>query len=197
MQNSSAQILPELTDEALVEMIGNGTDVLPELLSRYRGLVLYYTRLYAEGDANFDDYQQEGVLGLLSAAVTYRSSGAAAFRTYAAVCIRNRIHNAVRILHKRKKGELSLEHAEGEAAYLIPDVNDDPEQEILAREWARELDVLLSRILSKQEREIFCYWLSGLSYREIAARVLSPQKSVDNAIQRARRKLRSAWSELN
>ena len=71
------------------------------------------------------------------------------------------------------------------------------ERIVLEKEQASALHRQIAEVLSRQEREIFLLFVNGLSYDEIAARMQISAKSVDNAIQRARRKLRAVWSEKN
>ena len=80
-------------------------------------------------------------------------------------------------------------------AETLVDQAETPEEIVLEREQTSALYRQVADVLSKQEHEIFLLSVNGLSYDEIAARLQVSAKSVDNAIQRARRKLRAAWSE--
>ena len=192
MQNENAQRLRELTDEMLAEMMGTNAEAFAELFARYRGIVRYFSGRYAVNAADAEDYMQEGMLGLYSAAVSYSKGKQVRFRTYASACIRNRIRNAARADRKAIVPEMSFDDPETELSDKVSASDLSPEQEFLAQERADELDALMNRTLSRQEREMFCLAISGMSYEEIAAQMQSPKKSVDNAIQRARRKLREA-----
>lgn len=192
MQDQNAQRLRELTDETLAELIGTNADAFAELFARYRGIVRFFAGRYAVNASDSEDYMQEGMLGLYSAAVSYSKGRQVRFRTFASACIRNRIRNAARAERKAIVSEMSFDDPESALSDTVSASDLSPEQEYLAQERADELDSLMNRTLSRQEREIFCLAISGLTYEEIATYMHSPRKSVDNAIQRARRKLREA-----
>jgi RNA polymerase sporulation-specific sigma factor len=138
------------------------------------------------------------MLGLLAAVTSFQQEKAAGFRTYAVVCIRNRMRNISRMERSASRlagsTDVSLDDPENGIQDLLADEADTPEQAFFEKERVSELYAKLADVLSKQEREIFWLSVSGLSYDEIAERLRIPSKSVDNAIQRARRKLRAVWS---
>ena len=192
MQQFHAQRLRELTDEQLTVLMKEDAEVFEELLARYRRLVSYFAGNSGNSVLDREDLVQEGLLGLYSAALSYQPERQVRFRTYAAACIQNRIRNAARAEKRSVVSELSFDDPENTLSESVSADCPDPEHETLAKEWAQELDLLMDRALSRQEREIFCCALSGMSYEEIASHFQTPAKSVDNAIQRARRKLRAA-----
>lgn len=196
MQNRDAQRLHELTDERLAELLREDAEVFAVLLTRYRGVVAFFAGQYTGRSLEADDLVQEGLLGLYSAALSFSPERGVQFRTYASACIQNRIRNAARAEKRKIVPLLSFDDPDTELSDSVSADEPDPEQEVLAKEWAVELDALMDHTLSRQEREIFCCALSGMSYEEIAEHIHSPQKSVDNAIQRARRKLRAALKEF-
>lgn len=160
-------------------------------------LILRYTRLaracarplfLAGGDS--EDLIQEGLLGLLDAVREYDSHRDASFATFAEVCIRNRLHSAVRSAAREKhmvlSAAVSWEEQEAEESGLSLE---NPEDLIIAREMWREETARLSRKLSAFEREVLGQYLEGFTYREIAEATGKPPKAVDNAVQRIRRKL--------
>lgn len=199
-----------LSDEMLAEAVqdsgrGNGEQpegesALQELIRRYQGLSLQLARQYAVTEEDAEDFAQEGLLGVVTAAFSYSSHRGAGFRTFAAVCIRSRIRSAV----KRgisgvsaRMNAVSLDDAETRAEETISDGRRSPEQIVLERERLSELYGWLRTILSRQEQEIFLLSLSDCSYAEIAQELHISEKSVDNAIQRARRKLRAVRSKTD
>lgn len=196
MQDIDAQRLRELTDEQLAALLRENVDAFAVLLDRFRQTVKLIAGKYTGASLETDDLVQEGLLGLYSAALSYSPERGVRFRTYASACIHNRIRNAARAEKRKIVSALSFDDPEAELSDSVSAGVPDPEQEVLAREWAAELDSLMDQALSRQEREIFCCALSGMSYEEIAAHIKSPQKSVDNAIQRARRKLRAAFQDF-
>ena len=140
---------------------------------------------------------QEGMIGLLSAIRQFDPDNGSSFRYYAEFCIRNRLQSAIKSASRKKhlplNDGLSLEQLSedsGSQLSATPEVfRQDPEDLVLARESKEELYAVLSRCLSKMENRVLEYYLDGLSYREIAARLGKDEKAVDNAVQRIRRKL--------
>jgi RNA polymerase sporulation-specific sigma factor len=190
--------MPNLPDETLVLQWRDAPSAVRVLLNRYHAMVARIANSYAQNAADAEDYAQEGLLGLLAAVSTYSDDRAAGFRTYAAVCIRNRIRSAVRrqslAVGSGTPEALSFDDPDNDLAETLPDRAENPEQVFLEKEHIAELYTKLSEMLSLQEAEVLILSVSGFSYREIAERLHISQKSVDNAVQRARRKLRAVWS---
>ena len=132
--------------------------------------------------ADAEDLSQEGLLGLLAAVRTFQEGKGASFRTYAAVCIRNRLMSAVR----RRRQETPMEMLPGEE---IPAA--DPAQLLAEREAASELLARIRQRLSPREYGVLLRYLNGYGYGEIAAAMGISPKAVDNAIQRARHKIQA------
>lgn len=136
-----------------------------------------------------DDLTQEGLLALLSAVHTYTSGADASFQTYAGVCLRNRMLSALR----KASGGKSVR-----AQDTVSLTADLPAPDLTVEaygELREECETLLRRVdtkLSFNERTVLYLFLSGLSYREIAERLGKTPKSVDNALQRVRHKLKEA-----
>lgn len=129
-----------------------------------------------------DDLFQEGMLGLLSAVRSFSPERGASFRTYAAVCVNNRIVSALRGANGVQLVPLDDR--------VLPDAAQSPEEAQLLRDAYETLLQRMRDRLSATEQTVLHLFLNGLSYREIAEETGLPQKAVDNALQRARRKLR-------
>jgi RNA polymerase sporulation-specific sigma factor len=199
MDAFSVETLRSMPDEALVSACADQPQAFEILLERYRGTVVGMANDAAASAADVEDYAQEGMLGLLAAVTAYSQERRAGFRTFATVCIRNRMRNFSKKeqTDKRKTAilpDVSLDDPDNSVAETLADLADTPEQIVLEKEQTSELYAQIADVLSKQEREIFWLSVSGLSYDEIAERLQISAKSVDNAIQRARRKLRAVWS---
>ena len=145
-----------------------------------------------------EDLIQEGMLGLLSAIRQYDPKQNAAFKTYAELCIKNRLLSAVKTDSRLKHNPLndgvpldSLLSEESQIPLLAYTelFRRTPEEQVLARENKMELQQSFKRCLSPMERNVLRLYLDGLSYQEIAEQTGKPIKAVDNAIQRIRRKL--------
>ncbi len=185
-----------MTDDQLQALAADRHSGAEEALAeRYVRLVRICARPYFLSGGDSEDLIQEGMLGLLSAIREFNPEKGAAFKTFAEACIRNRIQSAIRNAARKK-------HAPLNDGIPLDDVLSDesqtlgtqfyqrsPEEQVLARETEKEFISAYSRHLSKLETEILPLFLGGLSYQEIAAAVGKDIKSVDNAIQRIRRKL--------
>lgn len=188
----------ELSDSELQRLAVSGERFAEEILAeRYMRLVRSCARPLFLAGGDSEDLIQEGMFGLLSAIRQFKSSDGASFRTFAEHCIRMRLLSAIksasRLKHLPLNNGVSLEQlSEDSSMHLsaIPDVlRDNPEDLVLARERTEELYSELAHCLSRFEKQVLCFYLDGLSYREIAVRLSREEKAIDNAVQRIRRKL--------
>ena len=158
------------------------------LISRYIPLINKYAFQFSK-ILDFDDLVQEGSLGLLDAISSFRPDKDVKFSTYAAVCIRNKMLKAVEKASSQKSGALigsvSLDQ--------MPERADDltPENIFIGKESLDAVMDDVKKVLSPLERRILFSHLGGLDYKTIAQNLKISQKSVDNALQRVRRKLKS------
>lgn len=189
-----------LSDEELCQQISNGCrEAEDELVLRYGQLVRACARPLFLVGGDSEDLIQEGMLGLLTAIRGFDLRRDTAFRTYAEICIRSRLITAVRAAqggkHSPLNHSISFEPPlfDGTNAQLFSIV-ESPEDVIIGREELKErLDALKGQ-LSELEGNILPLYLNGLSCGEIARQVGRPPKSVDNAIQRIRRKVAQQFS---
>ncbi len=198
--NPVPQLPKNLTDEVLCLQAASGDRIAEEtLVMRYNRLVRICARPYFLAGGDSEDLIQEGMVGLLSAIRMFNPEREASFPTYAEICIKNRVLSAIKAASRDKHTPLntyvsfetpSLDgntdyYAYGTAQQRL----DDPEAILIGREVLQErMDVLRGQ-LSGFEASILGLYLNGLSYSEIAAEVNRSPKSVDNAVQRIRRKL--------
>lgn len=187
-----------LSDEELQQQARAGSREAEEaLVVRYGRLVRICARpcFLAGGDS--EDLIQEGMMGLLSAIREYDPHMSASFKTFAELCIKRRIYSAVKGASRKKhqplNDGLSLEQVLSEESQSHLAFNESfrriPEEQVLARESESEILAFHGSMFSKLEKEVLGLYLQGLSCQEIAAVTSRPTKSVDNAIQRIRRKL--------
>ena len=187
-----------LTDEQLcVQARGGDRDAEEILVSRYTRLVRQLSRPFYLAGGDSDDLIQEGMIGLICGMREYDESRAASFRTYAETCIRNRLYSAVRSAARDKHTPLNqsvpLEipffdsHTSSFGAPLVSQTN--PEDLVIGREDVRDTLSGVRKQLSEFEAKILGYYLDGLTTREMAQAVRKSPKSVDNAVQRVRRKI--------
>lgn len=189
----------ELDDNRLQELAAVGNRQAEErLVVKYMRLVRRCSRPFFLVGGAPEDLIQEGMLGLLSAIRQYDPKQNAAFKTYAELCIKNRLLSAVKTDSRLKHNPLndgvpldSLLSEESQIPLLAYTelFRRTPEEQVLARENKMELQQSFKRCLSPMERNVLRLYLDGLSYQEIAEQTGKPIKAVDNAIQRIRRKL--------
>lgn len=185
------QVFEELSDEDLQKLAVAGDRRAEEtLILRYGRTVRACARPLFLAGGDSEDLTQEGFLGLLDAIREYREGQDATFATFARVCIRNRMFSAVRSAARAKhaplNSSLSWERDDVEPGMASPP---SPEEMVIAREDRDEDLRRLAQELSPLERKILEHYLRGLSYGEIAQAIHRSAKSVDNAVQRIRRKL--------
>ena len=193
----------EYSDELLVRMARDGDEKAENfLLKKYKDFVRSKARAYFLVGGDSDDLIREGMIGLYNAIGHYDESMASSFMTYAAICINNKLISAVSADGRQKNAPLngyvsiysSITDETGEEASLsdvLPDTeNINPEAIILNEEQEKLTINRLFGKLSALEKEILSYYMEGMSYSEIAKLIGKTEKSVDNAIQRIRLKMR-------
>ena len=178
------------TDEELAVAAAGCSDSTTELISRYMKLIWVKANSMANAAVDAEDLAQEGMLGLMNAVAHFDPNREIRFSTFADVCITNKMKSA---LIRSRHTALPVEDAESAAQVQNEVEDDDPEQILLRKERLQELYREMDHILSRRELEIFKLFLSGLRYEQMAERLHITEKSVDNAMQRVRRKLKSVW----
>lgn len=188
----------ELSDEALCRLAAAGDRRAEErLVSRYTRLVRTCARPYFLAGGDSEDLTQEGMLGLIKAVREFSGDRDASFRTFAEICIRSRLYSALRSAGREKHQVLnqsvSLDTPDFDSNSYTSGTNHlaqrDPEEALIDREHTAALLSGVRKQLSEFEAKVLGYYLNGLSCREIARLVGKPPKSVDNAVQRIRRKV--------
>ena len=177
--------------------VGGDREAEEALASRYMHLVRACARPLFLAGGDSEDLIQEGTFGLLSAIRLFSPDNGASFKTFAEHCIRMRLLSAVRSATRLKHFPLndgvSLEQLSEDPHARVsayPEIfRRSPEDLVLARESMEELYDAYNSCLSKFEIKVLRLYLEGLSYHDIASRLGREAKSVDNAVQRIRRKL--------
>ena len=184
-----------LSDEALLNLSVSGDrEAEEQLVKRYNRLVRACARPLFLAGGDSEDLIQEGMMGLMSAIEQYDPSKGASFKTYAELCIRRRLYSAVKSASRYKHTPLN-DYVSFESSYLDESQSlqqyylRDPEDLVIAREQADEITEGLENSLSNFEAKVLQSYLEGLSYEEIGKKVNKSVKSVDNAVQRIRKKL--------
>lgn len=190
--------LESQSDEALCALAAAGIRQAEEVLvTRYNRLVRTCARPFFLAGGDSEDLIQEGMVGLIHAVREYDSSKEASFRTFAEICIRNRLYSVLRAAARDKHAALNqsvpLDTPFFDSNSYTSGTNNlaqrNPEEFMIDREHTAALLSGVRKQLSEFEAKILGYYLDGLSCREIAETVGKPPKSVDNAVQRIRRKV--------
>jgi len=190
-----------MSDEAVLEVIRGGDgDAQDYLLNKYKPFVRAKSRAYFLAGADRDDIIQEGMIGLYKAMKDYRSDKAAGFRSFAELCVTRQILTAVKMAARQKHRPLNTYISlhtplAGDASHVsvsdtIPaPAADNPEATLINREDKQGMEAYIGASLSAFECRVLSRYLRGDSYACIAANELCLPKSVDNALQRVRRKI--------
>jgi RNA polymerase sporulation-specific sigma factor len=194
--------LESLEDDRLVVLAREGNEsALEVLLKRYQRFARAKTRGYFLIGADADDVYQEGLIGLFKAIRDYRSDRQASFHSFAELCITRQIITAIKSATRQKHRALNSyvsfstprgdegADATSEELFVGGDETLDPEHQVLSLEEVTSLQGSLNEILSGFELEVLKLYVEGTSYVEIAERLDRHAKSIDNAIQRIKRKL--------
>ncbi len=179
-----------MSDEDLAGLSADRSAATTELISRYAKVIWIKANAMANSAVDAEDLAQEGLLGLLNAIARYDRTREIKFSTFADVCISNKMKTA---LTRTKNTATPVEDAEVASQLSGEVVMENPESIYLRKERLQELYDEMVSVLSKRELEIFSLFLGGMRYDQMATRLQITEKSVDNAMQRVRRKLKSAW----
>ncbi len=191
----------ELTDDHLVMLSRQGDVAAVELLlERYRRFARSKARTYFLVGADFDDIEQEGMIGLFKAVRDYRPDRQSSFRAFAEMCVTRQIITAIKTATRQKHQPLNqyvslsgLRPAESSDERHVDDLLDeqvpDPADEVVSSESMAEMQALIAEMLSHLEVEVLRLYVEGRSYQEISALLGRHVKSIDNALQRIKRKL--------
>lgn len=136
-----------------------------------------------------DDLVSEGFLALMSAMRSYSPEKAVPFGAYAAFCVERRIVSACA---KAQSSNAHIAGGEFDFTKLADERALPPDERVIVRETVEQIQLVMDRLLSRKERDAFTLYLSGCSYQEIARRMSVSLKSADNALTRARSKLKKA-----
>lgn len=185
-----------IDDEKLIFRFRNGeSEILDFLMEKYKHMVKKKARaMFLIGGDN-DDLIQEGMIGLFKAVRDYQPDKEASFQTFAKICVDRQIYNAIQSSQRQKHQplnsyiSLSQENSESEE-HLQEMWVENPESIIIDQENVRDLEQEITGTLSLMENQVLEYYLDGNGYTEIAEMMGKTPKSIDNALQRIRAKLK-------
>lgn len=172
-------------NELIAQYRGGNADAFSLIYERYQKDIKRVARSYFLLGGDSDDLSQEGLLGLLKAVSTYDEAQGASFKTYANICIVSKVKTAVRLSNSKSSSVLN-----GSADIEQENIpSPDPEDLIIGEEGGREFMEKIKKSLSKFEFSVLNFYLDGLNYKEISLKTAKSEKAVDNALQRARKKI--------
>ena len=198
------EALSVVSDEDLVDRARAGHEIALEvLLNRYRHYARAKARTYFLAGADREDIVQEGMIGLCKAIRDFDIKKNPAFRAFAELCITRQIITAIKTATRQKHiplnsyvslnksssttGEETENRSLEEA--LVGEVIDDPAELVISSEEISNIKASMGRLLSELETEVLQLYIDGKSYQEIADMLGRHVKSIDNALQRIKRKL--------
>jgi RNA polymerase sporulation-specific sigma factor len=194
--------LIELGDDELVARYHHGdADALNTLLERYRRFARAKARGYFLVGADSDDIEQEGMIGLYKAARDFRPDREASFRAFAELCVTRQVITAIKTATRQKHRPLNqyvsisgVRGGEDAGERCVEDLLDrhnlpDPAEEVLSRERMNGMRSSMAQMLSGLEVDVLRLYVEGKSYQEIGDELGRHVKSIDNALQRVKRKL--------
>ena len=191
----------QLSDEQIVEQVHHGsTDALDYLITKYRLFVKSKAKSYFLIGADKEDIVQEGMIGLYKAIRDFKGDKLASFRAFAELCITRQIITAIKTATRQKhiplNSYVSLDKPifEEESERTLLDiiespVTDDPQHILINQEDYSHLENKMAEVLSELEQQVLERYLAGQSYFEISEQLNRHVKSIDNALQRVKRKL--------
>jgi RNA polymerase sporulation-specific sigma factor len=196
-----AQAQVELEDSYLIALAKQGRpDAYNKILKRYHGFVRLKASSYFLIGGDADDLIQEGLVGLYKAIRDYRTDRESSFRNFAELCITRQIITAVKTSTRNKHTPLNeyvsfsqtpaSSGGDGDPTLDGPSVH-DPVNQVISTEELKSLVTCLSSVLSELESSVLSLYLDGYSYEVIGERLDCDTKTVDNALQRVKRKVGS------
>jgi len=191
-----------MTDEEIVAEIkdSSNTIALDYLINKYRNFVRAKARSYFLIGADREDIIQEGMIGLYKAIRDFRNDKLSSFRAFAELCVTRQIITAIKTATRQKHIPLNSYVSLNKPIYdedsdrtlldvLSGSKVSDPEELVISREEFIDIEAKMEEILSDLEWKVLMSYLDGKSYQEIAVDLDRHVKSIDNALQRVKRKL--------
>lgn len=179
-----------LDDNTLARLSKHGDDnAFNELAMRYLNTINFIARKYSTEGYEQNDFVQEGLLALLYACRTFDENGSSGFKNYMSVIVERKFISIIRKSNTQKAVPKSALVQLDDLGDTLEDLSQTPEELLMCREHLKMVLDKLKNVLSKTEFEVVMLYGNGLGYKEIAKKLSISEKSTDNALQRARRKI--------
>lgn len=190
------------TDEELILLLREGdSDIMDFLLEKYKYLVRMKANTMFLLGGDTDDLIQEGMIGLFKAIRDFDQAKESSFSTFASLCISRQIYKAVESASRKKHGPLNTyvslsveEDTGGNDKWQSPlqaSSESNPEHMLIHQESMEQFLNKVNQVLSPMERQVMKLYLEGHDYHQIAQTLDKPEKSIDNALQRMKKKISS------
>ena len=194
-----------LSEDIIIEMAQKRDDsAMTYLMEKYKSLVRKKARPLFLIGGDKDDLIQEGMIGLYKAVCNYSNDREASFRTFAEMCISRQIYSAIKSSNRRKNmplntyisiyaPEFNINCSSNDGGFMLDMFNiteKNPEEIIIDKENEGFLQKQLFKKLSGMEKEVLNKYLNGMTYQEIALEMDKTPKSIDNALQRIKSKMK-------
>lgn len=192
----------DLSDEEIISLVHNENDLDAQdyIINKYKPLVIAKARSYFILGADREDIIQEGMIGLYKAIRDFSANKKTGFYSFAELCILRQIITAIKMANRKKhiplNSYLSLNRSvydeEDDCTYielLSYDIQSNPENMVIGNESKKAIEQSIALSLSKLERQVLNLYLKGKSYVEIAKIINRDEKSIDNALQRIKKKV--------
>ena len=198
----------EMEDEEVLCYVRSGHKRgIEYLMEKYKSLVRIKTRSYFLVGADREDIIQEGMIGLYKAVRDYKSDKSIPFRVFAEMCITRQIITAVKTATRQKHIPLNSyvslnkkifdEESDKSLIEVLQEISvTNPEELLISKEEQNVIESKIMELLSPFEKEVLSKYLKGIAYQEIAKQLDRPVKSVDNALQRLRKKIEKSIKEI-
>lgn len=197
-------------DEILIEFARAGDNqALERLIEKYRHLVRAKSRSYFLIGGDYEDIIQEGMIGLYKAVRDFRGDKLSSFRAFAELCITRQIITAIKTATRQKHSPLNSYISLDKPVYeedserplldiLVETHAKSPEDLLIIREKQEDMETKIGSVLSELEQQVLQLYIDGRSYQEMSGLLGRRNKSIDNALQRIKRKLENCeeWNAL-
>lgn len=186
------------SDEELIRMLRSGRpEVTDYLMEKYKNLVRGKANTLFLIGGDTDDLIQEGMIGLFKAIRDYDETREASFRHFAELCVTRQLYTVIEASNRKKNTPLNsyvpldtgASDTEPPEELLLAFQEASPEELVIRAEDLRDLKRAVTERLSSMEKKVLSLYLSGMSYLQIAEALNKPPKSIDNALQRIKRKV--------
>ena len=198
--NNNYNYEPEIDEQLLFQIRAGSNAALEQLINKYKNFVRSKAKTYFLVGADKEDIVQEGMIGLFKAIRDFKDDKMVSFKSFAEICVTRQIITAIKTATRQKHMPLNsyislnkpVFEDDGERTLMETinhDTNSDPEMLFISKEEMARIEGKINEVLSSFELEVLYLYLQGKSYHDIATCLNKEVKSVDNALQRIKKKI--------